>query len=364
LTRTPLEKEKILGTAFFLKFFGGVITLFLAVGLISLLRPGDDLIRAMVLILTVGTVFQAFGTIDFWFQSKIQVRYSVWARNVAYIIVSLGRVVLIMMRAPLIAFVWMLLSERVLVAIGLALAYRIKVDYLRTWQRSIEYAKKILSESWPLMLSGISISIYMNIDKVMLGQMLNSRAVGIYSVATKVSFMWFIVPSAFVKSIFPLIVKGKGISEKLYYMRIRKLFNLIVAFGLPIVILLTVFSSRLIIFLYGNSYAKAGPVLAIYIWSIMLASLGVASTTWIITEGRTKFALVAKVCGLIINILLNLILIPLYREIGAAIATVVSHVVTDYVIFYIYPPSLKIGRLITRAFAFGIIRDWKRDYAE
>ena len=364
LVKHPSEKEKIIGSVVFLKFIGGVVTVFLAVGLISLLRPGEDLVRLLVMILAIGTIFQAFGTIDFWFQSKIQSKYSVWARNIAYIIVSLGRVVLIVSKAPLIAFIWMRLAENVLQAIGLAAAYRLKGYYLRAWRCSFEYIKKLLVEGWPLVLTTISVTIYMSIDKVMLGQMIGSHAVGIYSAATKVGFIWIIIPTAIINSVFPLIVKSKQMGEELYYARIQTIFNIVAAIGLSVAVVLTFFSSRLVIFLYGSSYAGAGPVLAIYVWSVLFATLGSASTVWIITEGRTKFALATRASGLIINVSLNWLLIPLYREIGAAVATVVSHIIIDYLSLCIYSPARKVGRLMTRALAFGIVYDWKRDFAE
>ncbi|HEY9652021.1 MAG TPA: polysaccharide biosynthesis C-terminal domain-containing protein, partial [Coleofasciculaceae cyanobacterium] len=49
------------------------------------------------------------------------------------------------------------------------------------------------------------------------------------------------------------------------------------------------------------------------------------------------------------NILLNILLIPTYRETGAAIATVISYGLVDYVIFLIYPPFRKLGKLMTNA---------------
>ena len=359
LTKEPEQKDKILGTTFFLKVLGGIGTFLLAVGLIFLLRPGEKQIRLFVAILAFGTVFQAFSAIDYWFQSKIQSRYSVWAKNAAYIIVSLVRVLLIIKRAPLIAFVCVILAESVLAAIGLAVVYQIKGYSLRAWRCTFTYAKSLLAESWPLMLTVISISVYQNIDKVMLGQMIGSEAVGIYSAAVKVGMIWLLIPAAFTFSFFPLIVKGKQINEDLYYARIRKLFNIVAAIGLPIAIVLMFFSSPLVIFLYGSSYARAGLVLGIYVWGSLFASFGGAAEAWIIAEGRTKFALMTKIGGLIINVSLNWLLIPLYREVGAAVATLFAHIATDYLFFLIYSPSRKVGYLMTKALAFNILFDLK-----
>lgn len=84
IVRDPSYKNEILGTAFILKLLGGISTLILAVGAVSLLRPHDNLTRWLVGIIAAGTIFQAFDVIDFWFQSQVQSKYTVYAKNVAF----------------------------------------------------------------------------------------------------------------------------------------------------------------------------------------------------------------------------------------------------------------------------------------
>jgi hypothetical protein len=70
-----------LGTAFGMQFTGGCITLLLTVAVISLSKPDDSLTRWLVGIIAAGTIFQAFEAINFWFQSQVQSKYTVLARN-------------------------------------------------------------------------------------------------------------------------------------------------------------------------------------------------------------------------------------------------------------------------------------------
>jgi PST family polysaccharide transporter len=121
----------------------------------------------------------------------------------------------------------------------------------------------------------------------------------------------------------------------------------LLAYGLAIPTMF--FSKAIVILLFGESYAASGGVLAIYIWGQLFSFLGIARITWTVTEGLTMYALVFACLGAVINILLNFWLIPIYKETGAAIATVISYGLVDYVVFLLYRPFLKIGQLMTNA---------------
>lgn len=324
ILRDPSLKEATLGTAFILKLAGGAITLFLTIGAISLLRPGDSLTHWLVGITAAGMIFQAFDTIDFWYQSQVQSRYSVYARNTAFLIISLVKIVLIFTQAPLIAFAWAGLAEIALGAFGLLISYRMNRLYISSWHTSLKCARVLLQDSWPLIFAGLSVGIYMKINQVMLGEMIGSNAVGVYSAATRISEVWYFIPTAIVSSVFPSIIQMKIENEYLYYLRLQKLFNFMTLLSLSIAIPMTLLSTSVVTILFGNIYRDAGPVLAVHIWASLFVFLGVAQSPWDVSENLTKLSLFRTAAGALINIFLNLLLIPWFSVLGAAIATVVS----------------------------------------
>lgn len=330
IVREPSCQNETLGTAFVLKLLGGIATLLLTVGTISLVRPEDNLIRWLVAIIAAGTVFQAFDTIDFWFQSQVQSKYTVYAKTTAYLLINGVKIVLIQMRAPLIAFAWTALAEIALGAVGLVIAYLVKGHALRAWQCSLIHAKKLLKDSWPLIFSTIVITIYMRIDQLMLGMMIADKAVGVYSAAVRVSELWYFVPGAIVNSIVPSIIEAKAISESLYYERLQKLLSFLSKISYAIAIPISFFSSQIIMLIYGEKYIDAGPVLAIHIWAGLFVSLGLARIPWMLAEQFMKFELATTAVGAVINIVLNLLLIKRYGGLGAAIATVIAQIVATY----------------------------------
>jgi PST family polysaccharide transporter len=296
----------------------------LTVGSIFVLRQDDQLTVGLVAILATAGILNAFDTIDFWFQSQVQSKYTVVARNTAFVIIALIKVVLIKIHAPLVAFAWATLGEVALGATGLIIAYRFK-GYSILWRWSLSLAKTLLTESWPLILSGLTIMIYMRIDQIMLGQMVGDEAVGLYSAATRISEVWYFIPTAISSSVAPSIYAAKQVSEELYYQRIKKLIRLLVMISLVVAVPMSFLSTTIITLLFGNGYAAAGSILGIHIWAAVFVFMGVASGSWFIAEGLTQLAFRRTLMGAVVNVILNWLLIPAYAGVGAAVATVISY---------------------------------------
>ena len=331
VVRHPASKTEILGTTFWLKLLGGIISVLLAVSCALFLRQGDSLTIWLIVILASTGILRAFDTIDLWFQSQVRSKYTVIAKNTAFIIVTLIKIILITVQAPLLAFAGAVLAEFSFAAAGLVIMYRLEGESLRLWRWSLSTAQSLLKESWSLILSGLTIMIYMRIDQIMLGQMIGDSAVGIYSAATKISEVWYFIPTAISSSVAPKLYAFKEESEIIYYRRLKQLIQALVILALVIALPMIFLSGNIMIFLFGQGYAAAGSVLAIHIWASVFVFMGIATSSWFVAEGLTHLSFRRTLTGAIINIGLNFLLIPQYAGIGAAIATVISQAVASFI---------------------------------
>jgi PST family polysaccharide transporter len=221
-----------------------------------------------------------------------------------------------------------MLAEAVVVAIillGVMSKYGLLLTKLRV---SIKRAKSLFKDSWPLLLSGISITIYMKIDQIMLAHMIGDEAVGIFSAAVRISEVWYFIPMMIVASTFPAILESKKRSEKQYYARLQKLYDLMVVISLVVMLPMAFLSTHIVILLFGEAYRGAGIVLSIHIWGLIFVSLGLASSAYFTAENRQVLILQRTVTGAIFNVTLNLLLIPNFGGVGAAFATVASQAVS------------------------------------
>ena len=360
LVQDSASTDTTMGTSFLLSVFGGLLAFCLSLLAISYARPDDELAKFIVVLLSLLMVFKATDVVRYWFESQVQSKYVVWMENGLFLVFAAIKIVLIVAESPLLAFIWALFAEGLLVSTGLMIVYALQGGEIRAWRAQISRVKNLIKDSWPLILSGLAIMVYMRIDQIMLGQMLDDESVGIYSAAVKISEVWYFIPMTIVASVFPSIIEVKKQGEARYYQRLQKLSGLMLLLALAGAIPMTFLSAWITDLLFGNAYQLAGSVLAIHIWSGLFVFLGLASGEWFIIEGLQKYYFYRTILGAFVNIGLNFIMIPKFGIIGAAWATVVAQLCSNIlfnifnrktrVIFFMQCKSiLAIPRLFKRA---------------
>ena len=343
LVKDENRKDELIGTAFWLKLFGALVVL-IVLAVAVYFTSNDSYTNSLVFIVASATIFQSFNVVDMYFQSKVLSKYIVYANVISLFISSIVKIALILNEAPLIAFAWVILFDSFILASGFIYFYlknrrhseqpnRYSVfdtESSFAWKFNKSTAFSLLKDSWPLILSGIVISIYMKIDQVMIKEMMNAEAVGQYAAAVRLSEAWYFIPMVIASSLFPAIINAKKQSEELYYARLQKLYSLMVWLAIAIALPMTFLSDWVVHFLYGEQYNQAGSVLMIHIWAGVFVFLGVASGKWLLSENLQIFSTVNTSIGAIVNIWLNYILIPKIGVSGAAWATLISYFVAAY----------------------------------
>ena len=168
----------------------------------------------------------------------------------------------------------------------------------------------------------------------MIKQMLGDSEVGYYAAAVRLCEAWYFLPMIITTSLFPAIVNAKKIDENLYQSRLQKLYDLLAWAAIFIALPTTFLSNFIIEILYKPEFLPAAPVLTIYIWAGVATFLGVASSQYLIAENFTKIAFLRTFIGMIANIILNFILIPIYGITGSAAATLISYSAATFSIIF------------------------------
>jgi O-antigen/teichoic acid export membrane protein len=328
VVKEPLATDEILGTATFLKFLGGLMGAVLCTSTIIVLRSDDAVVRWLVIILAAGITFQAMETIALWFQAQVQSKYTVWAKNIAVLVMASIKVALVLLNAPIVAFAWAGLAEALLSTLALIIVYHMSGQRISTWLLNLHRAKVLLRDSWPLLISALTAVLYLRMDVIMLGEMHSEAAVGIYGAATRISEAWYFIPTALVASLQPSIMQAKAHSEELFQARLRNVYNLMSALSISVAMVVTLFADKLVWLLFGQSYEAAGTVLVVHVWAAVAVSLGVASSQYLVVENLQKISMYRTTVGLLCNLGLNVFLIPRYGAWGAAVATLISYSVS------------------------------------
>jgi len=324
IVEDPESANEILGTAFILKIIGGVLALCLTIGIIFIVRPEDNLTRWMVGIIAFGMLFQAFDAIDFWFQSQVLSKYTVYAKNTSFLIASILKMGLILLHAPLIAFAWIVLAEFAMGAIGMVIVYRINGLYMLDFKVGFRQTRELLKDSWPLIFSGVFVLVNMQIDKVMIGEISGDIEVGIYSAASRLSELWYFIPVVVGASVAPVLVREKSRIDSVYHIQLQKTYSFMTMIALFCTIPITFFSKSIIYIIFGTDYSAASHILSVHIWSaIFVFHVSIRSKALII-EGLQNFIAVYAFFTMTSNVIFNLFLIPNHGGIGAAYASLLS----------------------------------------
>lgn len=328
LNNLPQEQNMILGTAFYLRLTGAL----LAVGIISLilaLNRFDPGTSTLVLIIAGGLFCQAFNVIDSFFQAKVQSKYTALAQIVQVITSSGIKISLVLSQAPLVSFAVVILLENVLLALTLTVSYYYKKCSLFDWRFSFPVAKKLLTSAFPMVLSGITVLLYMRLDQMFIKLMLGNEALGKYSIVVNLCESAYFIPIVIASSLFPAILDAKQKNQELYTARIQRLYRLMVKISLAVVIPTLIWGDQFVLLLFGPAFSTPW-ILKVYILCFIFTSLGVASSKWLLAENYTKFIFYRTLSGLAVNVILNILLIPRFGILGSAFASLAAGAMAAY----------------------------------
>ncbi|MSU47627.1 MAG: flippase [Opitutus sp.] len=349
LLLTPERTAEILASGAVLRFAAGAALALLTLGFVLAGAHGSGMERRLLAVLAVTLLQPAFLVPELWLQARLLAKYSVWSQTGALVVSAALRVVLIAMDAPLAAFAATVVVEMALAAMGFhLLARRAGLRFRWSAARRTEM-RRLLGEAWPLVFAGVAVMVYMKIDEVMLRHLVGPEAVGIYSAATRLTEIWFFVPTALASSVLPALLRARDRGEAAYRERLQQYFDLSAAAAYALSVPMALAAPWIVRLAYGAEFAAVGPILAVHVWSSVFVFLGVARGQWLVNEGLQKFYLAATSAGAVANIALNLVFIPQWGGLGAAWATVVSYALAAWLASYFHRDVRGTAAMQTRA---------------
>lgn len=350
LLNHPERKDTLLGTAFWLRLTAGILTLplvYLVYSALSLAKPLETPF-SYVLIVAFTSVIQSANIIDSFFQAKVQGKNIMFVQVSGNVLSALIKLLFIVLKLPLIWFVYSLLLDAVLLAIGYLVLYKKGNNSISNWKYDPRITGYLLKHSWPLAFSAVLVTIYMKIDQVMIPLYEKASELGIYMTAASLSENWYFIPVAIVTSVFPAIVHARKTDTARYYKRLQNMYDLMIILSVSIALVMSLGSNLIYHLLYKPAYWPAAPVLAVHVWAGIFVFLGSASGQYLIAEGYFKLSMLRTGIGAIVNIILNLFFIPAYGIIGAAYATLIAYAVATFFILFI-PKTRQQGLMMLKS---------------
>lgn len=327
IAQQPHRAARILGTVFRLRLAAGALGWASVMLMVWALRPDDHTALGLAALLGGSLVLVAAETVDIWLQSRSRSRLTVGPRAIGYIVIALVKVALILNSAPLWAFAAAMLGDFVLAAVALWVAYR-REPVAERWSWDYTLVHRTLAESWPLLLSGLSVMIYMRVDQLMLRELAGETELGLYSAILPFSQAWHVIPLTLCASALPRLAQLHRDDPRAYQRRLGQLFAF-AAWGGGAVAAITAFAAPwLVDSLLGSAYAPAVEALRWHALTNVFVFLGVVQGLAIVNERTPKISLLKTLCGAVVSVLVNWILIPHWGAVGAACAAIAAYLVS------------------------------------
>ena len=320
LVKDEGRNDELLGTAFWLKLVGALLIL-VCLGVVVPVTSASPEEKILVFLIAAGLLFQSLNVIDFFFQSRVQSRYVVQAQLGQILLSSIIRICLVWVEAALIWFAIAMIVDSAVLAFGLVINYRRKDQRIQRWRFRMYIAKRLFRDAWPLILSGIVVSVYMKVDQVMIREMLGAEEVGSYAAAVRLSEAWYFIPVIISGSLFPAVLKAREASKAKYYKLLQGIYSMGTWLAISITLPIVFYADEIISLSYGISYKDSAQLLMIYAWANLFVFFGVLKNNRVLAENQQIYNVVFQSIGMTINIVLNLILIPVIGPLGAVYAT-------------------------------------------
>lgn len=317
------DLDRFVGTAVVAKM-GLALAAILLCASIAMLMPYPPGVKVLIVLAALPLMFSFNSVYADVLQAQLKIGY----------VKTVGLTLSVLMTAGGFAVIWLGWSLTRLAIVNAVLALPSVFLYQRLARSFVEarpafdtrLAKQLLAESLPLAFSGVFGMIYYRLDTILLSVLTDSEAVGYYAATYKVSESLNILPGALMISVFPLM--SRYARDPAFRSRLVGLYHTAFKFVLlviaPVVITMWVLADRIVLTLYSPEYL---PAVAVLRW-IVCAEIGMFLSPVVyhllIASERQRLLVIGSASMAVVNIVLNIALIPRFGAVAAAATTTLT----------------------------------------
>lgn len=333
LIQEPNKEGEIMGTALAMDFVSSLVCMGMVYTFVSVMNYGEPETVIVCMLYSLSLVFRAMELMQCWFHSKLQAKYPSIMALCAYAIVSAYRIYLLMTGKSIYWFAVVNSVEYGLLGISLVLIYyKLGAQKLSF---SFQTAKSLFSRSKYYILAAMMVTVFQNTDHIMLKIISGDVENGFYSAAVTSAGVCQFVYLAITDSARPVILAGKKDGSADYEKNISRLYCITTYMALAQGVGFAIFAKPIIYILYGEEYLEAVPVLQILVWYIAFVFMGSVRNIWILAEGKQRIVWKLNLAGALLNIAINVVLIPRWGACGAAAASLGTQIFTNFVLGFL-----------------------------
>lgn len=343
LARNKSLTDKYLFNTAILKVFFSILTLSLIALIVNIIGY-DEQVSTVVYIIAFSSVIGAFTAILISiFQANEKMEYVSLSNILNSIIMFLGTFIGIYYNLDILYFAELYIISSILVFIYNFSFYIWKFS-LHKIKIDLNFSKTILKEAWPFGITGLSGMLYTYIDTIMLSIIEGNEVVGWYSAAYRIMLVALFIPTALNMAIFPIMSRLYVNSINSLRLMHEQYFRIMIIIGIPIGVGTTLLADKIILLVFGPGYSESVIALQILIWTVVITFSGAAFVQLLQSINKQLLITKISIICVILNIILNMILIPQFSYVGASVATLITEAI---LVGYLFIVCYNIGYRIS-----------------
>lgn len=335
LIDTPEREGEIMGTSMIMSVVSGMTCLVLTISFVLVANQGERITLIVCTLYSLSLLFRAMELMNYWFQYKLKSKFPSIIMLGVSIIISLYKIYIVITAKSIYWFAVISTIEFILSGFAMVMIYtRMQTQKFRF---SVAMAKRLFRRSKYFILAAAMVTVFQNTDHIMLKMMVGDKQNGFYTAAITCATIFHFLYFAIVDSARPVILEKKKLHSAEYEENLSGLYSIVIYLAVAQAIVFTVLAEPIVVVLYGREYLETTQVLRIIIWQTAFSHMGTVRNIWILTEGREKYVWKINLTGALLNIVLNALFIPIYGSFGAALASLITQIFTNFVLNFVMP---------------------------
>lgn len=330
------QKDTILGTVFVLRLLLSLVTIIL-ISVVAYINEADTYTFGIIMVYAITVMLTPFEVIRNYFTSLVQNEYIVKVGIFRTVLSGVIKVVLLLVHASLVWFVISLVFDAFVLAQGYCYVYKKKIGSMRSWRFDKVWACYLLRQSFPLLLSGVAATIFLQIDQIMIGNMIDKTSVGYFSVASKFVEVLLYVPTILIQTVSPLLVKERKNNLESFREKAQMFMNITVWLCVVCAIFMALCSRYIVLWTFGMKYLASIVILQILSFKIVGVALNIVSGQLLIIEEKQKYFVLRSLSGCIVCVVLNLLVITRFGVGGVAAVAIATQLAAGFLIHLFIP---------------------------
>lgn len=318
------ETREVISTAAGMLFISGTALAIAFIAIYSFIYTPDKKEFWIAFILSAILMMKCGEAVLIGLEAHAKLRTAGLAQQLSIVAGAVAKTAVLLMGATAVSFAAVTTFEfAVLFTAAVLLASREDICVsLRDFRA--ECAMKLLSRSWPLAASSLSVLGYFYADQIIISLLLNDEAVGVYAAASRISQQLYVLPAILVAAYYPRLTEINHQVTNLFTEGFTALVTVLTTLALLVCGMVLVLGNSFLEIVLGGQFHESAEILKLHALGLILVSLNIASGRWYVMQGLERLTLARQLFTAGLNIVLNILMIPTFGLNGAVYATLIS----------------------------------------